>query len=367
MDDLRLVVDKLAEPGEFLALSPGDPSWTISASPPPVLAGSTSRAAAFRHALVDAAHYRDPFPNCWCWRDLPRDVAAAMEHAYRSELARACPATLDDRRFASEMTVAMAAWPVWTLHRRLPPQRTATTRDGASSWHSAASLPRPPDPPTCHNSAPHSGFRLYWLSSLPDGPPRPSRPIPPSAVRSSNSSDDHPSGMAPHGLPPMFARAAGAPKLTRRRVNLQVPPTWKVACRMPFDVHRHRLVLAHRRRGGHQPGQCMPVTPDSRPHSNRLRRRRRRDGFRSRSAHLGHCWHLDLAAPIPHCYPGPGSADFASARARWDLPRWLGLRQGRSGHSCGAGPAVVVSVALIMVCQARRRSFGWYLVVVPFS
>lgn len=119
MGELRVVLDRLAEPTEFLALSSGDPCPDNQR----IMRSGTRffdfEAAVFRHALIDAAHNRLPFPNCWCWRALPPDVVVAMEVAYRRELGRGCPAALDDRRFAYEITLTMAAWLVWTLHRRL--------------------------------------------------------------------------------------------------------------------------------------------------------------------------------------------------------------------------------------------------------
>ena len=91
-DELDDVIHVLADPGEFCALTHGDPC-------PDNERVGTSRsqffdfeAAAFRHALVDAAHYRIPFPNCWCWRSLPPHVASSMESAYRAALAQRAPA-----------------------------------------------------------------------------------------------------------------------------------------------------------------------------------------------------------------------------------------------------------------------------------
>lgn len=94
--ELAGVVDTLAEPGQFLVLSNGDPCPDNERVGPAGSRFFDFEVAGYRHALADAAHYRLPFPNCWCWRRLPAEVAGAMETAYRTALATACPAAVDD-------------------------------------------------------------------------------------------------------------------------------------------------------------------------------------------------------------------------------------------------------------------------------
>ncbi|HEX8697174.1 MAG TPA: hypothetical protein VF746_32440 [Longimicrobium sp.] len=69
----------------------------------------------FRHALLDAAYFRSPFPSCWCVHRLPEGVPARMEAAYRAELAPARPEVADDAAFRAAMARASAYWLLWTL------------------------------------------------------------------------------------------------------------------------------------------------------------------------------------------------------------------------------------------------------------
>lgn len=67
---------------------------------------------AFRHALLDVAALRFPFPDCPCWSRMPEDVARRAEDACRTELARSCPDVLDHASYAYGLTAACAAWTV---------------------------------------------------------------------------------------------------------------------------------------------------------------------------------------------------------------------------------------------------------------
>ncbi len=68
--------------------------------------------ASFRHASLDAAALRFPFPACGCWSRLPRDVGRRAEEAYRTEMACSCPDVLDRASYAHGLTVACAAWTI---------------------------------------------------------------------------------------------------------------------------------------------------------------------------------------------------------------------------------------------------------------
>lgn len=118
--ELSAVVDELADPGDFLVLSNGDPCPDNERITPDGIKFFDFESAAFRHALSDAAHYWIPFPNCWCWRRLPEDVARAMAAAYRTSLATRCLAALDSERYYLSLARMTAGWLVWTLNRRLP-------------------------------------------------------------------------------------------------------------------------------------------------------------------------------------------------------------------------------------------------------
>lgn len=118
--DLDAMVEELAEPGDLLVLTTGDPCPGNEA----VLASEVRyfdfEAAAPRHALLDVAHYVVPFPNCWCWRRLPPELSEQMVDAHRQELERTSPAAADRGRYDKALVRATAAWVLWTLERRLP-------------------------------------------------------------------------------------------------------------------------------------------------------------------------------------------------------------------------------------------------------
>lgn len=118
--DLEVVLDELADPGDFLVLTTGDPCPGNEAVLPSEVRYFDLEAAAPRHALLDVAHYVVPFPNCWCWRRLPQDIAEQMLEAHREEFARTSPAGSDVDRYRSALVRVTAAWIVWTLERRLP-------------------------------------------------------------------------------------------------------------------------------------------------------------------------------------------------------------------------------------------------------
>ncbi len=124
--ELDDVVGTLTDPGAFLVLSNGDPCPDNERVVPGGSRFFDFEAAGYRHALVDVAHYRIPFPNCWCWRAVPGDVSHGMETSYRTALAAGCGAALDDAAYEPAMVRTTAAWLIWLLHRRL----TAATTDG---------------------------------------------------------------------------------------------------------------------------------------------------------------------------------------------------------------------------------------------
>jgi hypothetical protein len=115
--DLATVAAALRAPGPYLALSSGDPSPVNCV----VVDGGVRlfdfEAAAFRHALLDAAVLRFLYPTGgppWC---LPPAVAGALEPAYRAALAPACPAVLDDAGYQKGVAAACVAWTVQRLAR----------------------------------------------------------------------------------------------------------------------------------------------------------------------------------------------------------------------------------------------------------
>jgi hypothetical protein len=118
--DVDVVLQELAEPEDFLTLSGGDPCPDNGRLGAAGFRFFDFEAASCRHALVDAAHYVMPFPNCWCWRRLPEDLASRMLDTHREELARASVQAADADRYASALARAAGAWAIWTMDRRLP-------------------------------------------------------------------------------------------------------------------------------------------------------------------------------------------------------------------------------------------------------
>lgn len=115
--DIDELLGVLAEPGPYLAFSNGDTcpqNCKLTPYGPRLL---DFEHAAFRHALLDAAALRFPFPACPCWSRLPAEVGQRAEEAYRAALARACPAVLDPASYNHGLTVACAAWTIVRLVR----------------------------------------------------------------------------------------------------------------------------------------------------------------------------------------------------------------------------------------------------------
>jgi hypothetical protein len=115
--DLDEVTASLAEPGALLAISSGDVAPQNCRLVDRSVRLLDFESACYRHALLDAAHLRLPFCGAPCWGRLPDEVDAAMEAAYRAELARTCPAVLDPRTYSIGMAAAIAAWAVARLVR----------------------------------------------------------------------------------------------------------------------------------------------------------------------------------------------------------------------------------------------------------
>lgn len=115
--EVAAVFHALREPGEWLAFSAGDPC------PGNVLIDSERTTlidfemAAFRHALIDAAALRFPFPHRTPWARIPAEVIRHAEQAYRSERQEQVPAAGDDRAYESALVPAMAAWAILRLAR----------------------------------------------------------------------------------------------------------------------------------------------------------------------------------------------------------------------------------------------------------
>ena len=123
---MEAVFGSLREPGPWLALSSGDPCpANVLLSPDgPVLIDFEM--AAFRHALLDAAVLRFPFPNCTPWARLPPAVVARAECAYRARLPKGLVDDAD--AYGRALTPPLAAWCILRLARL----RRVDVNDGAA-------------------------------------------------------------------------------------------------------------------------------------------------------------------------------------------------------------------------------------------
>ena len=108
--DVDEILRVLSEPGPYLAFSNGDTSPANCRVSGDGLRFLDFEHACFRHALLDVAAVRFPFPACPCWSRLPEEVGQRAEEAYRKEMARSCPAVLDQAGYAHRLTAACAAW-----------------------------------------------------------------------------------------------------------------------------------------------------------------------------------------------------------------------------------------------------------------
>jgi hypothetical protein len=109
-DDLQRVQESMQNPGSFMAFTHRDACPDNNHYD-----GSTVRLfdfefGGFRHALLDGAYGRFPFPTCWCVNRLPAHVPGLMESAYRRELAKGCPEANNDSVFNRALVEACALW-----------------------------------------------------------------------------------------------------------------------------------------------------------------------------------------------------------------------------------------------------------------
>jgi hypothetical protein len=118
--DVEAIAAELAEPGDLLVLTTGDPCPDNGRMVDGAARFFDFEAAAYRHALLDGAHLWIPFPNCWCWRTPPPEVVDRMRSAYRARLVTGCSSVADDARFDAAAACVAGAWLLYVLCRRLP-------------------------------------------------------------------------------------------------------------------------------------------------------------------------------------------------------------------------------------------------------
>jgi hypothetical protein len=115
--DVETLARLLAEPGDCLSLSSGDPSVVNCKISRGGVRFFDFEGACFRHALVDAVVLRYLYPTGGPpWR-LPQEIALQIESAYRSELAQVSLLAQDDSRYEHHMAATSAAWAIIRLAR----------------------------------------------------------------------------------------------------------------------------------------------------------------------------------------------------------------------------------------------------------
>jgi hypothetical protein len=114
-EEVAVVAAAIREPGPFLAFAPGDTCPDNHRFAGPWLRFFDFEFCGFRHALLDAAYFRLPFPTCWCVNRFPPEIRPRMDVAYRAELVRGCPAAADDPLFRTQLVAACAWWTITTV------------------------------------------------------------------------------------------------------------------------------------------------------------------------------------------------------------------------------------------------------------
>ena len=111
-NDVDELLRVLAEPGPFLAFSNGDTCPANCRWSDGGFRFLDFEHACFRHALLDVAALRFPFPACPCWSHVPEELAQRAEDAYKKQMVRSCPEVLDPTRYTQGLTAACAAWTI---------------------------------------------------------------------------------------------------------------------------------------------------------------------------------------------------------------------------------------------------------------
>ena len=108
--ELDTVVAALADPGPFLSLVHGDPCPDNTRIYGDRVVLFDFETSALGRALLDAAYIHLCFPTCWCVGTIPSSDMAAMEAAYRAELAPACPPAADDAQWRRAIAHSAVGW-----------------------------------------------------------------------------------------------------------------------------------------------------------------------------------------------------------------------------------------------------------------
>ncbi len=109
-DDLETLRSTLRDPGPFLAYTHADACPDNCVYADGVVRLFDFEGGYIRHALLDGVFARMRFPSCWCAGQLPAYLPPRMEQAYRTALARGCPAAADDTLFYRAVVEACVYW-----------------------------------------------------------------------------------------------------------------------------------------------------------------------------------------------------------------------------------------------------------------
>jgi hypothetical protein len=115
--ELDALDEALRQPGPFVTLTHGDLTPNNA-----LLVGHEARlidfeGAAFRHAGLDAACLRLPFPQYGRWAVLPANVLAGMDLAYRQALAEGCPSARQHAAYLKAVVTGCATWTIVRTYR----------------------------------------------------------------------------------------------------------------------------------------------------------------------------------------------------------------------------------------------------------
>ena len=114
-DAVQLVTATSREPSPWLAFTPQDSCPDNHRFIDGQVRLFDFEGSTFRHALLDAAYGRVPFPTCWCVNRLPEALVPRFEATYRAELVKGVPEADDDVAFGRAMVVACAYWTITTI------------------------------------------------------------------------------------------------------------------------------------------------------------------------------------------------------------------------------------------------------------
>lgn len=117
---VQVVATAMEQPGPFLAFTPSDSCPDNHRFIDGQVRLFDFEGSTFRHALLDAAYGRVPFPTCWCVNRLPEALVPRFESTYRAELVKGCPEAGDDTIFGQAMVAACACWTIATISWNLP-------------------------------------------------------------------------------------------------------------------------------------------------------------------------------------------------------------------------------------------------------